>query len=486
MSFGKRAVLYLTRKKGRTILLTVLMFVMSCFVLIGISLKSSADKEIERLRHTLETSFILSADFENESYFEEKEGENGEQYKIFVGPKITDKIIKQIIEIDGVKEYTVCLSDLIWTDLELKSGIWSNTDESDADAVSLMEEELEMWRHVTNVVSCVNGETDINFRTGAINISRGRNIEKEDCFKAVISEQLAKTNKLTVGDIFIIESKEGMYHSSTEPLKRRGETIELEIVGLFRMNFKQKASEYAAETDLLENIIYTDMNTRTAIRKNERNENPDTDFCKVTFFVKDYVNCDLIIKQIKEKVNMEGLLLEKDDSTYKASVKPLRLISVFAVLLLITGIVGIGIILYLIMCFWVKERKQEMGILLSIGIRKKNMIVQMFLENLIVAAVVLILSISFSGVMVDKCARMAENLTAPKTNTENYIVTPPKIETMPIATKTSSEKVELDHDVSFETIFFTVIVVCGVSSVSVIFSSRKVLRMEPKKLLQSM
>lgn len=69
MYFGKRAILYLSRKKGRTALLTVLLFTMSCLIIVGISLKNGSDREINNLKKSLGTGFVLEADIDNEVYY---------------------------------------------------------------------------------------------------------------------------------------------------------------------------------------------------------------------------------------------------------------------------------------------------------------------------------------------------------------------------------------------------------------------------------
>ena len=69
MSYMKRAVLYLKRKKGRAIAMLLLLFLMSCSVLVGVSFKESTEKEIERLRQSLTLGFLLKVDTRNEVYF---------------------------------------------------------------------------------------------------------------------------------------------------------------------------------------------------------------------------------------------------------------------------------------------------------------------------------------------------------------------------------------------------------------------------------
>ena len=69
MSYMKRAIIYLKRKKGRAIAMLLLLFLMSCSVLVGISFKRSTEKEIERLRQSLTLGFLLKVDTRNEVYF---------------------------------------------------------------------------------------------------------------------------------------------------------------------------------------------------------------------------------------------------------------------------------------------------------------------------------------------------------------------------------------------------------------------------------
>ena len=63
MNFFQRAVLYLTRKKGRTVLLTALLFLMSCCVCLGVSFKKNAEEQTDRLRKSLAAGFIYLSAF---------------------------------------------------------------------------------------------------------------------------------------------------------------------------------------------------------------------------------------------------------------------------------------------------------------------------------------------------------------------------------------------------------------------------------------
>ena len=483
MAVWKRAILYLSRKRGRTILMALLMFAMFCSVLTGISLKNNAEKEINNLRRNLGTGFILEADIENEVYY--KTADTSYSSLIYAGPKVTPEMIEKILAVDGVTDYSIdSLVQLVYMDLDLKEGMWAISTTNKYATLEM----LEVKRHSTWLRPCATGDLHTNFRTGAIEISQGRNIQEGDKFKAVISEWLAEKNGLSVGDFFTVEIKEGNHSFSDNPQKTWGEPVELEIVGVFHMNFTQASSDYITECGLMENIIYTDLNTNTVLDENLTVMFPkEEDYTKVTFFVEDPTKIEEVMQQVgaMEEVNVDGLLLSADDTAYKASAKPYEQIGTFAMILLASGMIGFGIILYLVMRLWVRGRMHEAGILLSLGVGRRKIVGQMLVESLTVAAAASILSLLLSGTIVDKCMTFAEQVTTPKAGEEAY-----KAEvnywSQPVVNQVSAEKVELEYDASGYELLLTVVLLCGVSSVSVLFASIKITDIEPKKLLRSM
>ena len=483
MHLLKRAILYLMRRKSRTMLLTILIFMMSCFIMVGISLKVGADREISNLKKNLGTGFVLESDVDNQVYY--KRADTSYSSLIYAGPKITPEMIKRILDMDGVTDYSIdSLEQMAYTDLNLKPGKWTESTPNENFSFA----ELEVMRHTTWVRPCEKGDLEKNFRTGAVEISQGRNIQSGDRCKAVISEWLAKENGLSIGDTFIIETKEGNYRPSDEPDKTWGAPIELEVVGLFHTNFVQAISEYTSEMGIMENNIYTDLYTYDVIKENLTVMFPkNKDYTKVTFFVQDPEETEKIMGQVGalEEVNVDGLLLSADDTAYRASAKPYGQIRTFAMILFVAGAVGMGIILYLVIRLWVQGRMHEAGILISLGMGRRNVIGQMLAESLMVAVAALILATALSGTIVDKCMDFAERATEPKANAEIYEAEVDYWQN-PVVTQVSAEKAELEHGISGYEVILMVVLVCGISSVSVLFASIKITDIEPKKLLRSM
>ena len=494
MNFMKRAILYPIRKKGRMLLMLCLLFLMSLSILIGISFKKSTEKELNSLQKKMASGFFLKADTDNEMY-----REAGAYGNVYAGPRITEEMIGRILSLDGVKDYTVeSMYMLTWTDLNLRPGMfasWEPDPNPDMNAPEQYTEEyLMLCRHSTYMYPCRNGDLYKNFRTGALSITEGRNIEAGDYGKAVISDWLANENHLSVGDTITLGAKEGNYRPSSEPLKTWGSPVEAEIVGLFHSNFSQEFSDFTIECCYIENIIYTDTDTFKKMKENLTGQAGYEDaleyisqYVDVGFLVEDPMQIDSIIQQIKAlpDLDLTNMKLEIDDSAYQALAKPYRQIRVFAMLLLTMGLCGMGIILYLILKLWMQGREREIGILYSVGIKKREILCQMLTECLLVSAAALATVLLLSGPAVGQCANVLECLAASGQDAQEYEVKISESFT-PEIIKTSSAEAVLERTVSGDTMFVVILFVFGISSVSVILSFISISHFEPKKLLQSM
>ena len=489
MSIWKRAALYLMRKKGRTIFLFLYMAVMAVFLLTAFSLKNAAEKELSRLLETFGTGFVIKINTENPANVTVIE-ENGTIDSRYIGTKITDEMIQKILELDGVTNYTLPREfNSVWTDLKLRPGAWAE-EVPDEDTI-FTEENLKLLSQTILEYACTDGELSKNFRTGALEISEGRNLKKGDRFRTLISEELAERNGLSVGDAITIEVKEGTYLPTKEYQKTWGEPIQLEIAGLFHMNFIQQYSELTSEYGYMENNIYVDQETHKLIDQiiadNWVGEFYDVGYPEVIFFVDDPKKTDAIIQEMKEREDIptDSLTVYPDQTAYEASAKPYSLIRTFSNILSVIGIVGTGIILYLLMKLTVRGRTRETGILLSIGMKKCKIVGQMLIESLAVSAAALVLAILLSNSLVSVCSQAVERFATPDAKEETYRITL-RDGIYPEMEKASSDEVALSSEVTPETVMLLIVLVSGISAASVLLASVRILETDPKKLLQTM
>ena len=487
MSIWKRVLLYLTRKKGRTVLLLFYIFCMSCFIFTAVFLKEGTEKELERLRNSFGAGFVLGLDADNEAYYTMAEY-NGQTSKVYAGPIITDKTINAIMEIPGVVDYALSNEiNMVYTKLKLQSGQWANTEPGEY----MTKEELEVFRQQIAAYPCRNGSRHINFSTGALEITQGRNLLEEDSFMAVISEQLAERNHISVGDSFIIETKAGTFQLGGDSLKTWGKPIELQVIGIFHMNLVQLASEYTFEYGYLENNIYIDLETDAQLKENI-NDNwdvdlPESGYQEVTFFVKDPAELDGIMQEVRERkdINIEGLRFYVDSSTYQASVKPYEMVRIFAIALFFISVTGTAVVLFLLMRLWIRSRKQEAGILLSVGIKKREIIAQIVMECMGISIFALVLSILLSGSLADISAQTARHFTKQDAEKGKYEVEM-DMGLYPEIRFAEADEVVLSGEVTPRAVLWLIFLMLGISSVSVLLASFQILEIEPKRLLQSL
>lgn len=354
------------------------------FIIVGNAMRKSADQQIDTIRRSLGSSFVVAADTQNESLYEEYISDGEQLGSVFAGKKITSQLVEQILNIDGIVDYEVKDYLPVWTNVKLKEAGWveSTPDEN------FSEENLELQRSSTNAIFCGNGEMNVNFRIGAVSVSAGRNILKDDKSTAVISEYLAEKNNLSVGDSIILETKRGLYEPAREPFETLGEPERLEIVGIFSVNFEQEISMFTNENECVDNFIFIDQYTGSQFKKNLETLFPGNEaYNEVTFFVQSSEILEDVLEKAEQEVDLSGLKVSLDDSAYSASVKPLRQIHMFAVILIASGSIGCVVILYLILSLWIKGRIHETGILISIGIGKRSILWQMILECIIIATI---------------------------------------------------------------------------------------------------
>ncbi len=484
MGIGRRAFLYLARKKGRSFLMFLIFLFLACFILVGTALVRNSQSQIDLLTQNLGTSFVLKVDENNPAYREDRIG-NGYSYTTYVGPEITEGMVSDILKIERVSDYSIDLEIFAWADLKLRPGLWTDSTEDQY----FTQEEVELSRQVIRAYICSNGELNQNFRTGAFSITSGRNIQKEERSAALISEYVAKENALSVGDFLMLETKRGIYEPCEDPYERVGEPVEVEIVGIFETNFKQEESVYTAEMDYADNFIYVDYDTGKQLYNNISYigfDDLNDSYREVTFFTDGPEYLPEIMRQVEERLDITGLLMYRDDTAYHASVKPLKQIRTLSLLLSGVGIAGSVLILYLVFVMWMKGRRREMGVLLSIGVSRREILAQVLLESIVITTVALGVAIGLSKPLVDGCSKVMEQAMSPDSQVEAYVMDISATNPNPVIHKVASDPVKLNSDISIGDVLFLGIMVYFISCVSVCIASVRTTRMNPRSLLQGM
>ena len=379
-SMLKRSFLSIKRKLGRTIILTLIFFMMANLVLAAITIKTAVAAQMDYAKSTLGGTVTIQADMDaiRESQKEEMEkgGDRKEMFKNMVRPVVTVETANKIAEYsDYVKDYSYELSSSANSaDLDVvesknegvpgggfgdgMSGMPGSRSGNSSDDDSKLEGDITISG--INAYAYISGVQNETFT-----IKDGEYFDEGSNDKAMISYEFAELNDLKVGSKFKIKN---IY---TE------KAIELEVIGIYDTSEERSNA----------NAIYMNIETAAKFLGSDDYNDGKYDVSNVNY----YMNNSDKAEEFVEKVNADFKELSEnkmkmaiDTSEYDAMSGSIESVGSFATTILVIVIVAAIIIVTLIVTINVKDRRYEMGVLLSLGAHKRNIIGQIATELLIV------------------------------------------------------------------------------------------------------
>ena len=345
MDWKKRAGAYLVRKKIRTGILFFIMMLITAAVLAVLSMQESTGKVQTKL---LELS---NSGFQIESLLQDG--------------NIEQKKLSQVEQVEGVKEAQYEFD-----------GIGQLEDAKAVEREQAVQLDQGNMGELVGYHGVTSSDQELNFASGALNLKEGRALTKDDSGKVLVHEELAKENIWTVG------SKIKLKNFQNEGTTASGKEVTVEIVGIF--NGKLSEQSTGLTSDLTENRIYMDYKTsQTLIGKDESNAIVH----RAIFTVKDPSKLDEVIAKVKElPLKWDSMQLSKNEQVFEQVASPIQNFKSLMTLLTSSVFVLAVIVLFLILLFTLRERIHEFGILMSVGISRKEIIAQILLELYTVAA----------------------------------------------------------------------------------------------------
>ena len=259
-----------------------------------------------------------------------------------------------------------------------------------------------------------------DFTSEVFKIVEGRHIGKDDKNKIIVHEELAKQNQYELGDKVSIKQIK-QYDPDDEDINSNiGLENEYEIVGIF--SGKKQESYTGFSSDYSENMAFIDYSSSQKISGIDSNYEK---LNQATYFVNSPENMGKVISSIKNmNINWSNIDLEKntkifdDISTTVGSIKEIIQIITYSI------IVGGCIVLSLILILWLRERIYEIGILLSIGIGKREIIGQFILELVFISIPSLFISTLIGNLVTRKILSeiiLKEKIISTLSNASNKI-----------------------------------------------------------------
>ncbi len=354
MRIIKRAYLYVTRKKGKSILLFFILLIMATFVLTGLSTQKASQEAQKNLREALGGEFYVSVELsESNPYFRRVDDGEG-ALDLYTELPVTRDMINAIMEIGGIEKYDASAQTLVSTNLTIFPG---NVP---------LKGELNNKVYARTVAGTENNSF---FQSGIMELAEGKHITGNESNAAVISRDMADQNNLQIGDSISLQADE---------------EAEVKIIGIYEIRKPDPAFTSVVTYEKLENQIFID----TSALQSLFGDMP-VGFYEAAFSVYDPAQLDSIMAEVKglSAIDWRAFKVAADNQTYLDAAAPLqKLQALVSSIIWVIALVS-AVILSLILTMWGRSRIHETGVFLSLGIGKMRIIGQYLAEVLMIAVI---------------------------------------------------------------------------------------------------
>ena len=355
----KNAIAYITRKRNRTLIIFIILtIVLSCLYSCLTIMKSS--DEIEKALYESSNSSI-SITRKDGNYFNVNEFKDIEKLK---------EIEEKIIQYDGLAKLK---------DAKVVSG------EQRINREDLSDE----FKNVVSLEATNNTKRNILFSSRVFTIKEGKNIEENDKNSIIVHEEFAKQNNLKLGDEVDLELLD---LEKSEEIKSH----KFKIIGIF--SGKKQETYTGLSSDFSENMVFVDYSTSQEIlNKSENNKIAN----KILMYSGNAESTDLALNKLKElKIDESTYFVKKDSNAFEESLESVSGIKHIIKIMTYSIMLGGMVVLSLILILWLRERIYEIGIFLSIGTSKIQIIMQFIFELLFISIPSIISSLFLGNVLI--------------------------------------------------------------------------------------
>lgn len=334
MPFYQRGVLYLTRKRAKSILLLMIFLFVNSMI--------------------LGTNMILHAAQSTEAAMKEKTKAKVVCEMTDARQPVTEEDARGIGNLDAVTSINRMGQQAAYMP-ELLPVTGNTSTEADNQKVSLL--------------SFDDMETDSPFADQSFRLTEGRLIGPDSRYCAVVNQGFAQASGLKVGDTFSLENEEG-------------KKLTVEIIGEYLAGNETRQEKETPALYRQENQIYID-NTAYLELFGEKG------FYKLSAYVSQPELLESLAGEIQEIVG-EKAEVTTSDTLYQQMKAPLtqitRVVSLMRLLAFGTGTAVVSLLL----CMWMRSRQKEMAVFLSMGEGKSVIFWQALLESAVVFLIALL------------------------------------------------------------------------------------------------
>lgn len=353
MYIFKNAIRNVFRSKGRSILIGIILFVLMFSACIGLSIHQASITSQNAILELTNITGQISQDCSNMMKNFEPGNKEEMKNKMDSVESLSLSELQKYADSDYVSKFYYSAS------LSLQA----------SDSFSLMENQQQgpgpMGQKNSSSITVTGYENDdamTDFTDGTSTITEGNMFDEQtEENQCILPEDLATYNGISVGDTITLNVDDST-------------TVSFIVTGFYSTtSFDQMNAS---------NTIYTSYDVVKNLSKTY-----DLDLTVNGTYV---FNTVKDFNKFKKECTKKGLsdsytVTSNDLQAYEQSVVPLQNLSKFATYFLIVVFVIGAIVLVVLNIFSIRERRQEIGILCALGMKKTKIILQFFSETLFIA-----------------------------------------------------------------------------------------------------
>lgn len=325
MRFYQLAFRYLCRKKSKTfILLLVLLFINSMILGSYMILHATEDSRIT-MQEKMGTKAVL-----------EVKGS---------GQFISENEVRKIRDMDGVISVNRMADSAVYP---VNFNPITNSDSEDENN----------WK--VTLLSYDELERDSAFSDLRYRLMKGDMITEGSGKGAVINFALADANGLEIGDEMEVGTE-------------TGSVINVKIIGVFVAGSERNQMDTLPAVNRIENQIFIDNESYTGLSDN-------AGYRKIAVYTKNPDQIDVLVQELKDFLGSR-VEITTADILYRQLEVPLnRIVRVMKLMLVFTLAAGVTIT-SILLCMWMRSRKREIAVFISMGKKKTDIFMQVFMET---------------------------------------------------------------------------------------------------------
>ena len=325
MKFYQLAFRYLCRKKSKTfILLLVLLFINSMILGSYMILHATEDSRIT-MQEKMGTKAVL-------------EVKGSDRF-------ITENEVGEIWDMDGVISVNRMADSAVYP---VNFNPITNSDSEDENN----------WK--VTLLSYDELERDSAFSDLRYRLMKGDMITEGSGKGAVINFALADANGLEIGDEMEVGTE-------------TGSVINVKIIGVFVAGSERNQMDTLPAVNRIENQIFIDNESYTGLFDN-------AGYRKIAVYTKKPDQIDVLVQELKDFLGSR-VEITTADILYRQLEVPLnRIVRVMKLMLVFTLAAGVTIT-SILLCMWMRSRKREIAVFISMGKKKTDILMQVFMET---------------------------------------------------------------------------------------------------------